>query len=44
MTMLPTLKKGWTMAIPTKGGVGVFEFKGIQKPKSKITFKEIDNG
>ena len=41
--MIPTLKKGWTMAILTGDGLAIFEFKGIKKSKSpKITFESAE--
>lgn len=38
---IPTLKKGWTMGIPTETGIAIFKFMGIKKPKPpKIFFDE----
>lgn len=36
--LIPTLKSGWTMGIPTKDGIAVFKFMGIRKPKSEIKY------
>ena len=37
--MIPTLKKGYKLGIPIESGIGVFEFKGINKyPEAKIKF------
>jgi hypothetical protein len=44
MAMLPTLKEGKTLGFPVKGGgIAIFEFKGISKPKSDIKIYGIDN-
>ena len=41
--MIPTLKRGWLMGVPIEGGIGIFEFKGIKKPKKAlIKIKGID--
>lgn len=39
--MIPTLKDGWKMGIPVKDGIAVFEFRGIQKPKSDFIIEEL---
>ena len=39
--LIPTLKKGWIMGIPTKDGVAIFKFKGISSENIADKLNEI---
>ncbi len=41
--IIPVMKEGETIGIPTPSGLAIFEFKGVSKPKpSFIEFKDMD--
>lgn len=41
MRSIPFLKEGYLMGVPVEEGIGVFEFKGVRKPKSEFKITEI---
>lgn len=41
--IIPTMKEGQTIGIPVAGGIAIFRFEGIVKPKPAVMeFKDTD--